>query len=166
MRRLAKRFDAMAERDRVRMNREKEIVALRMSAARDLHALCERFVEAVNKLIASPPLDLTPIAFRIDDFDDMSVQLVQINASGRVVQFTFHSTADLESTEEIKLPYTLEGEVRWFSQELLDRDDVNDHQIYFCNDKGTYAWRYYDPRSHKMGIVDEDYLASLFEDLL
>jgi|GEM_PF-445271 len=166
MRRLAKRFDAVAERDRIRMKREKEIVALRMNAARDLHALCGRFVSAINQLVESAPLDLTPPAFRIDDFDDLSVHLIQINASGRMVQFTFHGTADLESTEEIKLPYTLEGEARWFSQELLDRDDVNDHQIFFCNDKGVYAWRYYDPRSHKMGLIDEDYLASLFEDLV
>lgn len=141
-------------------------MALRFHAAEELHAVCARFVESVNKLVTSMSLELTPPAFSIEGMDDFTVQLIQINAAGRVVQLTFHSTPELESTEEIKLPYTLEGETRWYNQDLLDHDDVNDHQLFFCNDRGTYAWRYYDPRAHKMGIVDEEYLAALLEDLV
>ena len=75
----------------------------------------------------------------------------------------FRST--VTSTDDLRTPYTLEGSVRWFNQDLLERDDIKDHRLYYCLDKGRSLWRYYDARSHRTGPVDDEYLAALLEQL-
>ncbi|MEZ5357102.1 MAG: hypothetical protein R2762_31055, partial [Bryobacteraceae bacterium] len=68
--------------------------------------------------------------------------------------------------EELRLPYTLEGAVRWFNQDMLERDEIRDHLLYFCMDRSQWAWRCYDSHSRKLEMIDENYLADRLEELL
>jgi hypothetical protein len=43
---------------------------------------------------------------------------------------------------------------------------VKDHLLYYCLDRRGNQWRYYDPRTHRGGSIDEDYIAGLLEQLV
>ena len=166
LKRLAQKLEQTAELDRARERREEEVLALRRQAAGELHELCANFVASINKLVATVHLDLAPSAWETQALKCNEVNLIQINASGRIIQLSFQVTDALEERLDIRTPYTLHGSVRWFNQELLDRDDVREEKLYYCTGKNDPGWRFVEARSQKMGAVDEDYLASLIEQLL
>jgi hypothetical protein len=166
LKKLARHIDTLAARDRERLAREKEIENLRRVAARELHSLCLDVVDKVNSALQSTTIELAPAQLPEEAFHESTPNLIQINISGRVVQFLFEGTEPLVSTENLKIPYTLEGSVRWYNQDMLDRDEVKDQLLYYCLDRRGNQWRFYDPRSHRSGLIDEDYLAGLLEQLV
>jgi len=163
---LARNLDALANEDSRRLQREWEIQQLRRRAASELHALCSGFIDSMNQLVSSVRLDLSPEDFAPEAFQDPGMNIFQINVSGRVVQLTFQSTDLMESTLELRTPYTLEGSIRWFNQEMLERDDVKDHRLYYCLDKARNEWRFHDRRGNRLGVVDQEYLAAILEELV
>src|SRR5438034_1253884 len=81
-------------------------------------------VRSVNRLLTHQDMELDPESYSADAFQDEAVNLIQINVRGRILQISFHATAELVSTEEFRVPYTLNGTVRAFNQELLEKDII------------------------------------------
>lgn len=166
LKKLARHLDRLAAQDREVVRREQEIQALRLGAAGALHALCSAFVSEVNSAVTAVQLEISPPEFPAETFQPSSTNLFQINISGRVIQLVFEGTEPLLTTENLRTPYTLEGAIRWFNQDMLSRDEIKDQQLFYCVDRRGNEWRYYDPRTHRSGTVDEDYLASILEQLV
>ena len=70
------------------------------------------------------------------------------------------------STEDFRVPYTLEGFVRAFNQELLDKDIIEEQLIFYTLEKGGKMWRFFDARTYRSGQFDQGYLVSLMEQLI
>ena len=49
---------------------------------------------------------------------------------------------------------------------MLARDDIKEHRLYYCLDKGGNEWRYVDVQTHRMRAVDDEYFAWLVEQLI
>ena len=166
LKRLAKDIEALAEKDETLVRRTREIAALRRAAASELHAECGGFVQAVNRLLARPALELDPPEFREENFREDLPNLIQINVRGRILQVEFEATPDLISTEEFRIPYTLSGAVRAFNQALLDKDLIEEQLIFYTIEKDRNRWRFFDARTHRSGGFDREYLISLMEQLV
>src|SRR5260370_28902572 len=100
--------------------RTHEVAETRGAEARDLHAICREFVGSLNRMLERSAVDLDPPVLGNDTFQEDVPSLVQINVRGRILQIVFRATAELVSTEDFRVPYTLEGTVRAFNQELLE----------------------------------------------
>ncbi|MBK5294996.1 MAG: hypothetical protein JJE04_25385 [Acidobacteriia bacterium] len=163
---LARNLDRVAEKDLSRLVREKEIEELRRQAAVQLHERCRSLVRTINEKVRIVRLELSPVEFNAADFHETGANLIQLNAAGRVVQLSFRGTEPFVSSYEMKTPYTLEGSIHWFNQEMLERDEMKEHLLFFCLDRKANEWRYYDTRTHRTGAVDEGYLISLLEQII
>ena len=166
LKRLAQKLEQVAEKDRRRMEREEEMLALRQRAAEELHKLCADFVNSINALVTTVHLDLAPPVWETDTLKYNDINMIQINVSGRIVQLSFQITDTLEEKIDIRVPYTLHGAVRWFNQDLLERDEVRDDRLYYCIGRSDRGWRYVDSCSQKLGLVDQEYLTGIIEQLL
>ncbi|MBM3812039.1 MAG: hypothetical protein FJW20_10455 [Acidimicrobiia bacterium] len=163
---LAQKLDRLAAADELRVQRAQEIEVLRRQASGRLHQLCAAFVAGVNRHLRHNAIQLTPETFQEEEFRQGGLNLIQMNAAGRVIQLRYQGTEPLITKENWKTPYTLEGGIQWFNQEMLERDDVREHRIYFCLEGKTNGWRYFDQQSSKSGELDQEYLVSLFEKIL
>ena len=76
-------------------------------------------------------LDLDPRDYGEASVNEDAPNLIQINVRGRILQVAFRATPELVSTEDFRVPYTLEGTVRAFNQELLDKDLIEEQLIFF-----------------------------------
>ena len=166
LKKLARHLDSLAVRDRDRIRREQKIETIRRAAAVRLYTLCADFVRDVNIAVTSVTLDMSPTEFSPDAFQESGANVFQINVSGRVIQFVFEGTESLLSTENLRVPYTLEGSIRWFNQDMLDRDEIKDTPLFCCVEGDSGEWRYYDSRTHRSGAIDDEYLAALLEQLV
>jgi hypothetical protein len=166
LRRLAENIDKLAEKDEGFLRRAREIAALRQAAAADLYAICADFVGSVNRLLARSEIELDPSGYGSNSFQEDLVNLVQINVRGRILQVSFSSTAELISTEDFRIPYTLEGTVRAFNQELLDKDLIEEQLIFYTLENHKKMWRFFDARTYRSGPFDQEYLIGLMEQLL
>jgi hypothetical protein len=166
LKRLAKEIEALAEKDEVLLRRARDIAALRRSAASELHGVCNGFVQAVNRLLARPALELDPVEYRDESFREDLPNLIQINVRGRILQVEFEATPDLVSTEEFRIPYTLSGAVRAFNQALLDKDLIEEQLIFYTVEKDRSMWRFFDARTYRSGALDREYLITLMEQLV
>jgi hypothetical protein len=166
LKKLAQELDALSRRDEMQIRLARQVGEQRKSAAADLHALCAAFVESVNKLVSNVKLELAPEQFQPDLFQETETVLFQINARGRIVQIAFEAPEASISTENFRIPYILQGEVRWFNQELLEATGVQLHQLFYCLEKSGNDWRFYDPKTHRTGLVDQDYLIAVLEKLV
>lgn len=166
LRKLARSIDGLEAKDEELLRRAREIEAMRRKGAVELYGLCSEFVQSVNKLVSKVRLDLGPPDFSEENFRDPGANLFQINAKGRVVLLEFRATDTLTSTEHFRVPYALEGSVRWYNQDLLDRVDIQEHGLFFCINRRETAWRYFDGRTQRSGQVDRDYLIGVLETLL
>ncbi len=92
--------------------------------------------------------------------------MIQMNVRGRILQVEFEATPELVSTEDFRIPYTLQGSVRAFSQELLDKDIVEEQLLFFTLEKPAPLWRFFEARTYRSGPFDRDYLTSLMEQLI
>jgi hypothetical protein len=166
LKKLARHLEELAKKDEALLQRTEQITALRRAASGELHAICAGFVKSVNGLLSLPVLELGPDEYTPELFRDSGLNLFQINARGRVVQIAFQATDQLVSTEDFKTPYILQGEVRTYNQDMLERVAVEIHQLFFCLEKDRNLWRYYQRRTYRGGVFDEDFLVSVMEDLI
>lgn len=164
--RLAEQIDALAGKDELAMKYAAEIAGLRREAAAELHAVCAAFVAGINGLLSKAQLDLDPPAYSPEHFREDGPNLFQINVHGRVVQILFEATAELVSTEDFRVPYVLCGAIRCFNQQLLDRDLMVEHMLFYCLEKNRQFWRFFDERTYRTGPFDSDYLVTLMESLV
>ena len=111
-------------------------------------------------------VDLDPPVVGRDSFQEDTTNLIQINVRGRILQVAYRATGDLISTEDFRVPYTLEGTVRAFNQELLDKDLIEEQLIFFTLEKDKKMWRFFDARTYRSGPFDVEYLIGLMEQLI
>jgi hypothetical protein len=166
LKKLAERIEALAKKDESLIRRTREISSMRREAALELHAVCSHFVRNLNQLLPHSGLDLDPYDYQPDHYRDDGSNLFQINASGRILQIKFEATAELVSTEEFRVPYILEGAVRCFNQQLLERDLIEEQFLFYTLEKNRHLWRFFDARTYRSGPFNEDYLISLMERLI
>jgi hypothetical protein len=131
-----------------------------------LHAICVQFVSSVNQLLAQPLVHLDPPELARDSFRENNSNLFQISVSGRILQVEFKTTAELLSTEEFRVPYTLEGSVRAFNQSLLDEDLIEEQLLFYTLENHRNMWRFFDGRTYRTGPFDHEYLISLMEEIV
>ena len=163
LKKLARNIDGLLEKDELLAKHALEIAGMRRAAAAELHALFVRFTSEVNDLLSTAHLVLDPPAFSPDTYRDFGVNMIQLNVRGRIIQLEFEAPERLVSTENFRVPYILEGAVRCFNQELLDRDQVEEQLLFYCLEKHRHAWRYFDARTYHTGLFDQDYLIGLLE---
>jgi uncharacterized ferredoxin-like protein len=166
LKKLAENIEKLAEKDESFLRRTHEIAALRQAAAADLYAICADFVGSVNRLLARSEIELDPSGYGSNAFQEELVNLIQINVRGRILQVSFSATAELISTEDFRIPYTLEGSVRAFNQELLDKDIIEEQLIFYTLENHKKMWRFFDARTYRSGPFDQEYLIGLMEQLL
>ena len=166
LKKLAKSIDALAEKDAALVREAERIAVLRGKAAVELYGVCGGFVKELNSLVSVVQVELAPPEYSEDRFRDPGVNLIQINAKGRVVQVEFEATDTLTSTEMHRTPYILRGAVRWFNQELLDRVDIREHHLFYCLEKTAKQWRSVDPQSQRIIAFNQDYLIGVMEKLV
>ena len=164
--RLAQRIRSLAQTDEGRMQRAQQVAELRRTAARELHAVCADFVQAVNGMLDDRLVLLDPPEFSAAAYDDDSPNLVQINVRGRILQVTFQATGELVSTEDFRIPYILEGSVRAFNQEMLEKDLIEEQQLFYTMEATHHMWRYFEARTYHSGAFDREYLITVMEQVL
>ncbi|MBZ5729077.1 MAG: hypothetical protein LAP87_29390 [Acidobacteriia bacterium] len=161
--RLAESIDALVEKDESSLRRGREMGAIRQAAAAELYGVCADFVDSLNRLLTRGEVLLDPEGAA---FDENSAHLMQINVRGRILQVAFEATPDLTSTEDFRIPYTLQGTVRAFNQDLLDKDLIEEQLLLYTVEGQKRAWRFFDARTYRSGPFDQEYLASLMEQLV
>jgi len=166
LKRLAKNIDALEDKDHQRLNHAREMADTRRKAATELHGICSGFVLAVNRLLSSGTVVLDPPDFPEEAFREDDGNLIQINASGRILQIHFSATKELISTEEFRIPYTIEGSVRAYNQDLLDKDVIEEQLLFYTVEKGKKMWRFFDARTYRSGPFDQEYLINMMEQLI
>jgi hypothetical protein len=164
--RLAAQIDLLEEKDRTSMKREREIGALRHSAAAGLHAICADFAASLNALLSSSEVLLDPPEFAAERFQQHLPLLIQLSVRGRILQVTFTATNELVSTEDFRIPYTLSGSIRAFNQQLLDKDLIEEQLLFYTLEKPVHMWRFFDARTYRSGPFDQAYLVSLMEQII
>lgn len=163
---MAESIDALVEKDENAIRHAREVRSIRRDAAAELYRICANFVLAVNGLLSRCAVALDPPGFEEGAFQEDSANLIQMNIRGRILQVEFEASVDLVSTEDFRIPYTLEGFVRAFNQELLDKDIIEEQLIFYTWEKDKKMWRFFDARTYKSGPFDEEYLISLMERLI
>lgn len=166
LKKLAERIDALAAKDEDAIRRAAEIAAIRRAAAGELHAVCLELVENLNRMLTRAEVVLDPPLYSPEYFRDGAPNLIQINVRGRILQMEFEATPELLSCEEFRIPYTLEGSVRVFNQELLDKDRIEEQLVFYTIEKHRNMWRFFDGRTYRSGPLDEEYLVTLIEQLI
>ena len=164
--RLAQSIDALAEKDESFLRHAREIAALRRTAAAGLYAICSDFVDSLNRLLSRSEMILDPFGFPPEAFQEDAKNLFQINVQGRILQVEFEASPELVSTEDLRIPYILQGGVRAFNQELLDRSLIEEQLLFYTLEKDRKMWRFFDPRTYRSGPFDQEYLSSLMEQLI
>jgi hypothetical protein len=164
--RLADAIECAAARDRQRIREAERIDHLRVSGASDLYGICRELVDGLNSRLTDPAVVLDPPVYSPDNFEDGSANLFQINLRGRLLQIGFRSTEELISTEDFRSPYILSGSVRSFNQELLERQAMEEHNIFYCLEGESGRWFFSDRRAYRNGRVTPDFLARELERLL
>jgi hypothetical protein len=166
LKRLAESIDALSEKDERLIRYARDMAALRLAAAAELHRICAEFVNEVNGLMTRCVVTLDPSEFSRDMFREESPNLIQMNVRGRILQVEYSATPDLSSTEDFRIPYTLEGYVRAFNQTLLDKDLIEEQLIFYTLEKRGNLWRFFDARTYRSGPFDQEYLVGLMEQIL
>ena len=164
--RLAKLIDSGVKKDQHLLLTEIEVVSLRRQGAIELHSICADFVASVNRRLSPPVLDLSPPEYAAEMFRESGVNLLQVNAQGRIIQIVFQATPAISSTEKFRIPYILEGEVRSFNQEMLERTQIRSQALFFCLKENRSSWRYFEWLHGRTGAFDRDQLVSLLERLV
>jgi hypothetical protein len=164
--RLAKQIDSLTKRDQHLLLTEAEVLNLRRHGAFELHSICAEFAASVNGLLSPPTLDLTPPEYAPEMFRQSGANLIQVNTQGRIVQIAFESTREIFSTEKFRIPYILEGEVRAYNQEMLERTQIRSQALFFCLEQNRNTWHYYEWLHGRTGVFGRDQLVRLMERLV
>jgi hypothetical protein len=166
LKKLAASIDLLAAKDEAALLRYNEIAAQRRSAAAELHRICSAFVERLNAHLKTTHVALDPREYGPDNFVEDAPNLLQINARGRIIQIEFGGTEPPVSTEEFRIPYILQGEIRGFNQELLDRQVIEEHLLFYCLERNGPMWRFFEARTYRSGPFDQGFLIDLMEQLV
>jgi len=166
LKRLARNIEALAEKDEQYLRRSREMAALRLAAATELHTICRDFVDSINRLLSLSAVSLDPQEFSEAVFHDNGANMLQVSVRGRILQISFSTTPELVSTEDFRVPYTLAGSVRAFNQELLEKEIIEEQLLFYTVEKDTKMWRFFDPRTYRSGRFDQQYLVSVMEQLI
>ena len=164
--RLAQQIGSLARKDELLLLNEAEVLDLRRKGACELHSICADFVASVNGLLSPAVLELTPPEYAPEMFRESDVNLIQVNAQGRIVQVVFEATREIFSTEKFRIPYILEGEIRTYNQEMLERIRIHSQALFFCVEETRTTWRYFEWRHGSTGVFSRDLLVSLLERLV
>jgi hypothetical protein len=162
--RFARQIDAV-QRDEQHVVNADAVAALRRRAACELHHICREFVSAVNSKLSGAMLDLSPATYAPEMFRETGVNIIQISSQGRQMQIAFEATPQIVSTEKFRIPYILEGEVRAYNQKMLERFEIRSRLVFFCVEKETANWRFFDWRTLRTGPIDGGLFVSLMEPL-
>lgn len=167
LRRLARKLDELPARDAQRRREAEELERKQNEAARALFELCQKLAKTLNPMLKHLQIELSPETFSAGMLDGEAGMLIQLNAAGRIVQLALAAREPSPSTEHYRVPYILRGAIRWFNQEWLDRQLVQEHWLFCCLNEGAAPeWRYLDPHTRKSGALNLEYLISRFEELL
>jgi plasmid stabilization system protein ParE len=166
LKRLANEIDRLADKDEDLMRRERETSEVRRAAATELHAICASFVGELNKLLKRTELRLDPEVLSTDGVELQTPTLIQVQVRGRILQVMFTATPGLSSTEEFRIPYIMEGSVRAFSQDMLDKELIEEQLLFYTLETRGNLWRYFDTRTYRSGPFDREYLTALMEKII
>lgn len=166
LKKLAANIAALAQKDALAEQHSRQIDATRNAAVAELYTICAEFVNGLNRLLPRPEVIIDPMDAAAAALLDRPHSLIQINVRGRILQIEYEPTAELISTEEFRVPYTLAGSVRAFNQELLEKDLIEEQLIFFTLEKRRCMWRFFDPRTYRSGPLDQEYLVCLMEQLI
>jgi len=166
LKRLAHSIDALAAKDERFLRRAREIEAVRVAAAVELHTICRDFVGSLNRVLSHEKVALDPEQFSAASFQKEATNLIQVGVRGRILQVAFRTTPELFSSEDFRIPYTLTGSLRAFNQELLEQEIIEEQLIFYTLEKQTKMWRFFDPRTYRSGTFDQEYLISVMEQLI
>jgi len=164
--RLAKQIGSEARKEQHLLLTQSEILELRRQGAMELYSICADFATSVNRLLTPPVLELTPSEYRPAMLRLSGSNLFQINAQGRIVQIAFQSTSEKFSTDKFLIPYILEGEVRAYNQEMLERSQVLSQALFFCLEDKRNTWHYSEWAHGRSGAFGSDQLVNLLERLI
>jgi hypothetical protein len=164
--RLAGLLDSAATRDEAAVAELARIEQMRRNGAEELHAVCSRFAAELNRFLTSGRITLDPEEFSASQFREVGANLFQLHARGRIVQIEIETPELPLSTEQFREPYILEGAVRLFNQERLDRNAVEEQQLFLCLRGTGCEWRFFDARTYRTGTFTPNYLAGMFERLV
>lgn len=164
--RLAKQIEEGFKKDEYLRLTEADITQLRREGASELHAICADFVAEVNRRLAAPRLELAPAEYTSEMFRERGVNLVQVNAQGRIIQVAFEATRDNFSAEKFRIPYILEGEVRAYNQEMLERTQVRSQALFYCLERKKNTWHFFEWLHGRTGVFGRNQMLSLLERLV
>jgi hypothetical protein len=162
--RLARQIDAAKRTEQFTVS-PRDTRALRRRGAAELHAICAEFVASVNSRLSQGSLELSPPVYNPEMFRESGMNLIQVGAQGREMQLAFESPRDLVSTSKFLIPYVLEGEIRTYNQQMLERFEIRTQLLFYCLEEGEAHWRFSDLRTFRTGTVDSELLANLMERL-
>ncbi len=148
------------------MNQSLRTEGERLEGAEALYRTCREFVDDLNGRLPEPILVLDPPEWNREGFNEAGPNLLQISLRGRLLQIEYEATNEPNCTEDFRHPYILQGGVRSFNQDFLDRDRVDEQRIFYCPSKSGARWHFFDARTYRTGQVNLDYLASELERLL
>ena len=162
--RLAQRIDASRKSESLLRNAE-GIAGLRRQGACQLHHVCAEFVSLLKSKGVDSPIELSPQTYSGEMFRERGVNLFQVSSQGRQMQIAFQATPQTFSTEKYLIPYILEGEIRAYNQRMLEHFEIRSQALFYCVDKETAFWRFYDWRNPRNLPVDPELLAGLMQRL-
>ncbi len=162
--RLARQIEAAQKAERPLADPE-QLALLRRQGAGELHGICAEFVTSLNSRLGRQAVELAPAEYSPENLRETGANLIQILAEGRLIQIAFEAPAQPVSTEKFLVPYVLEGELRAYNQELLQRFEVRSRLLFYCVEQGRAGWRWFDWRTRKTGPVNGPMLAELMEAL-
>jgi hypothetical protein len=164
--RLAAAIEAIAAQDQKLIDESSQVERLREQGSAALYKLCREFVDDLNARLTRPALDLDPSEWKDGSFDDSGPNLLQISLRGRLLQIEYAATDEPYSSEDFRHRYVLRGGVRSFNQDFLERDTVDEQQIFYCPNESGADWHFFDARTYRTGLLSIDYLAMELERLL
>ncbi len=162
--RLARQIDAAQKAERPLADSE-QVALLRRQGAAELHRICAEFVTSLNERLGRQAVNLAPAEYSAENLRETGANLIQIFTQGRLIQIAFEAPAQPVSTEKFLVPYVLEGELRSYNQELLERFEVRSRLLFYCVEQGRAGWRWFDWRTRRTGPVDRQVLTELLEAL-
>jgi len=166
LKKLARKLDELPAKDELRIRQAQELQQRQMEGGVRLYVLCKELVDDLNGVLKNLQIELTPREFHPETMESASGVLFQINASGRIVQLAIYPLEPSICTDHFRLPYVLRGAMRWFNQEYLERQEIQEQLLFYCVSSNEFSWRYLDPHSRKVGVVDQEFLAEALEQLL
>ena len=161
--RLARQIGSGIKRDKHLLLSEAEILDLRRQGASELYSICADFVASVNRLLTPSILELMPAEYSAETFRQPGTNLMQVSAQGRIIQIAFEATRQRFSTEKLLIPYILEGEVRAYNQEMLERTQIRSQALFYCLEEKGNRWHYFEWLHGRTGTFGRDQLRGLLE---